>query len=42
MTIKMTEKDTKEQIAKSFELFDTDGTGKISFNDIKRIANTLG
>ena len=42
MTIKMTEKDTKEQIVKSFELFDTDNTGKISFKDIRRIASILG
>ena len=38
----MIEKDTKEQISKSFELFDADKTGKISFDDIKRISEILG
>ncbi|EDW99380.1 caltractin [Drosophila yakuba] len=42
MTIKMAEKDTKEEILKAFRLFDDDETGKISFRNLKRVARELG
>ncbi|XP_030371734.1 caltractin-like [Scaptodrosophila lebanonensis] len=41
MTIKMTEKDSNEDILKAFRLFDDDGTGKVSFRNLKRVANEL-
>lgn len=42
MTMKMAEKDTKEEILKAFRLFDDDDTGRISFKNLKRVAKELG
>ena len=42
MSTKMSEKDTKEEILKAFKLFDDDDTGRISFNNLKRVANEHG
>lgn len=42
MAAKMAEKDSKEEILKAFKLFDDDETGRISFVNLKRVANELG
>lgn len=42
MSVKMAEKDSKEEIMKAFRLFDDDETGKISFRNLKRVATELG
>ncbi|XP_034546856.1 caltractin [Notolabrus celidotus] len=42
MTLKTGDKDSKEEILKAFRLFDDDGTGKISFKNLKRVAKELG
>ena len=42
MANKMAEKDTKEEILKVFKLFDDDMSGKISFQNLKRVAKEIG
>ncbi|XP_055682796.1 uncharacterized protein LOC129789770 isoform X2 [Lutzomyia longipalpis] len=42
MSVKMAEKDTREEILKAFRLFDDDETGRISFKNLKRVAKELG
>merc|ERR1719498_628064 len=42
MTAKMSDKDSKEDITKVFNLFDDDKTGKISIKNLKRVARELG
>uniref|UniRef100_T1J1R6 EF-hand domain-containing protein n=1 Tax=Strigamia maritima TaxID=126957 RepID=T1J1R6_STRMM len=42
MAAKMTDKDTNEEILKAFRLFDDDETGRISFKNLKRVAQELG
>lgn len=38
----MNEKDIQEEMARAFSLFDVDNTGKISFQNLKQVAETLG
>ncbi|XP_050531200.1 uncharacterized protein LOC126899949 [Daktulosphaira vitifoliae] len=42
MSQKMADKDSREEIMKAFKLFDDNCTGKISFDNLKRIAQELG
>ncbi|GMI86452.1 centrin2, CALMODULIN20, CENTRIN 1 [Hibiscus trionum] len=42
MTTKIGERDTKEELMKAFHIIDQDNNGKISAQDIERIANELG
>ena len=39
---RMASRDTREEIAKVFKLFDDDGTGKISFEKLKRVVQVGG
>lgn len=42
MTVKMGERDSRDEMLKAFRLFDDDETGKISFKNLKRVAMELG
>mmetsp|Transcript_22536 Transcript_22536/g.28779 ORF Transcript_22536/g.28779 Transcript_22536/m.28779 type:complete len:178 (-) Transcript_22536:333-866(-) len=42
MLDKMNSRDTREEILKIFALFDEEGTGKITFRNLKRVAAELG
>mmetsp|Transcript_74044 Transcript_74044/g.160128 ORF Transcript_74044/g.160128 Transcript_74044/m.160128 type:complete len:102 (+) Transcript_74044:220-525(+) len=42
MTARMSDKDTRQDIEKVFRLFDDDKTGKVTFNNLKRVAKELG
>ena len=42
MTVKMGQRDSKEEMIKAFRLFDDDETGKISFKNLKRVSKDLG
>ncbi|CAH0493305.1 unnamed protein product [Peronospora farinosa] len=42
ISAKMSDKDSREDIQKVFELFDVDETGKISLHKLKRVAKELG
>eukprot|EP00979_Chaetoceros_neogracilis_P013879 scaffold4139_cov254-Chaetoceros_neogracile.AAC.3 len=42
MTVKMGQRDSKEEMKKAFQLFDDDETGKISFKNLKRVSKDLG
>mmetsp|Transcript_1111 Transcript_1111/g.2211 ORF Transcript_1111/g.2211 Transcript_1111/m.2211 type:complete len:198 (+) Transcript_1111:87-680(+) len=42
MTDKMNSRDTREEILKVFALFDEENTGKITFRNLKRVAQELG
>ena len=42
MTARMSDKDTREDIAKVFRLFDDDKTGTITLRNLRRVARELG
>ena len=42
VTPKMATRDSREEISKIFDLFDDDGSGKITFEKLKRVATELG
>lgn len=42
MTAKMSDKDSRADIMKVFNLFDDDQTGKITLRNLKRVAKELG
>ena len=42
MTAKMSDKDSREDIMKVFNLFDDDQSGKITHRNLKRVAKELG
>lgn len=42
MSAKIASRDPLEEIRRAFKLFDSDGSGKISFANLKRVAQELG
>jgi centrin-1 len=42
MEFKIINRDPKEEMMRTFRLFDDDNTGKISFKNLKRVAKELG
>lgn len=42
MVNRIAEKDANEEIIKAFQLFDENGSGNITFEDLKRVAKELG
>ena len=42
MTEKMNERNPEEELRKSFRLYDSDDTGKITFKNLRETANELG
>eukprot|EP01007_Sphenomonas_quadrangularis_P000421 NODE_1265_length_935_cov_609.268623_g1048_i0.p2 GENE.NODE_1265_length_935_cov_609.268623_g1048_i0~~NODE_1265_length_935_cov_609.268623_g1048_i0.p2 ORF type:complete len:185 (-),score=40.78 NODE_1265_length_935_cov_609.268623_g1048_i0:294-848(-) len=42
LTKKMSEKDTREEVAKAFRMFDEESKGGISFDNLKKIAVDIG
>ena len=42
MMIKMSERNSTQELENAFKLFDIDGDGLISFDDLKKVATELG
>ncbi len=42
MTARMSDKDTREDIAKVFRLFDDDTSGSVTLRNLRRVAKELG
>lgn len=42
MTEKITSRDPEEEMEKAFQLFDEDGTGRVTLKNMRRIARELG